>query len=133
MSPDDIDAYVATFDAEERRRLAAAEAAVDLAILLHRARERLGLSQQAVSRFEQPGANPQPASIRAYLGALGYGLASRAVDLETGETAAETPVPPAFQTRTPTSASRLGSASSSPSTTSSPTSASLTTSTRTAG
>ena len=144
VSPDDIDAYVATFDAQERRRLVAAEAEVDPAILLHRARERRGLSQraaaelaglrqQAVSRFERPGANPQLASIRAYLGALAYGLAIRAVDLETGETAAETLVPPAFQTRMPTSASRSGSASSSPSTTSSPTSASGTTSTRTAG
>ena len=83
-SPDDIDTHVATFEAEERRQLA--EAAVDLAILLHRARVRRGLDQRAtavlsglrqhaVGRFERLGANPQPASIRADLGALGYGLA----------------------------------------------------------
>ena len=144
VSPDDIDAYVATFEAEERRQLIAAEVVLDLAILLHWAREQRGLSQraavepaglrqQAVNRFERPGATPQPGWIRAYLGTLGYGPAIRAVDLETGEGAAEAVVPPAFQTRMPTSATRPGPAISSPSTTSSPTSASLTTSTRTAG
>ena len=39
---DDIDASVATFDEEERRELAAAEAAIEIAILLHRVRERRG-------------------------------------------------------------------------------------------
>ncbi len=66
---DDLAAYVATFTEEERRGLEAAEAAIDIAILLHRARESRGLSQaaaahlaglqqQAISRFERPGATP---------------------------------------------------------------------------
>ena len=110
MSPDDIDTYVATFESEERRQLAVAEAAVDLAVLLHRARERrslgqwaagelAGLRQQAVGSFVRPGANPQPASIRAYLRTPGSGLAIRAVDLETGEGAAEAAVPPVATAR----------------------------------
>ena len=40
--PDDIDAYVATFDDEEQLALSAAETAIDIAILLHRAREHRG-------------------------------------------------------------------------------------------
>lgn len=95
---DDIDAYVAGFDDEEREHLAAAEAAIDIAILLHRARERRGLSQsaaarlaglqqQAVSRLERPSANPQLETIRTYLGALGYRLDLNVVDLGTGENA----------------------------------------------
>jgi len=102
---DDIDAYVATFDEDERRELAAAEAAIDLAILLHRARERRGLSQtaaaelaglhqQAVSRFERPSANPRLDTVQAYLGALGYGVEIRAIDLKTGESAATAILPP---------------------------------------
>jgi DNA-binding phage protein len=102
---DDIDAYIATFDEKERQELAAAEAAIDVAILLHRARERRGLSrgaaaaladlhQQAVSRLGRPSANPQLESIQAYLSALGYALALKAVDIATDETAAEITLPP---------------------------------------
>lgn len=105
---DDIGAYVATFNEEERRDLAAAGAAIDIAILLHRARERRGLSQtaaaklaglqqQAVSRFERPDTNPQLETIQAYLGALGYALELKAVDLDTGETAATAVLPPRLQ------------------------------------
>jgi DNA-binding XRE family transcriptional regulator len=97
---DDIEAYIATFDEDERRRLAAAEAAIDIAILLYRARERRGLSQaaaaklaglqqQAVSRFEQPDANPRLETIQEYLGALGYALELTAIDIETGEKTAK--------------------------------------------
>jgi len=102
--PDDIECYVASFDEQERRDLAAAEAAIDIAILLHRARERRGLSQtaaaelaglrqQAVSRFERPAANPQLDTIRAYLNALGYALEIRAVDATTGEVAVSVALP----------------------------------------
>ena len=102
---DDIDAYIATFDEEECRDLAAAEAAIDIAILLHRARERRGLSQaaaarlaglqqQAVSRFERPAANPQLDTIRAYLGALGYNLEIAAINQATGESVARVVLPP---------------------------------------
>jgi transcriptional regulator with XRE-family HTH domain len=102
---DDIEAYIATFDEDERRELAAAEAAIGIAILLHRTRERRGLSQvaaaelaglhqQAVSRFEHPGANPHLETVQAYLGALGYALELKAIDVETGEVAAEVILPP---------------------------------------
>lgn len=112
---DHLDAYVATFDDEERDALAAAEAAIDIAILLHRARERRGLSQaaaaglaglqqQTVSRFERPAANPRLETIQEYLGALGYGVEIRAIDLETGEAAAKAVLPrprPRRPVRTP--------------------------------
>jgi DNA-binding phage protein len=102
---DDIEAYIATFDEDERRRLAAAEAAIDIAILLYRARERRGLShaaaaklaglqQQAVSRFERPDANPCLETIQDYLGALGYALELTAIDVETGEKTAIVMLPP---------------------------------------
>ena len=111
IEPDDLDAYVATFDERERRDLTAAEAAIDIAILLFRARERRGLTQtaaaqlaglqqQAVSRFEHPTANPQLASVQAYLGALGYALELKAIDVETGEVAAEVMIPPIVLRRT---------------------------------
>ena len=96
---DDIERYIAGFDDIERRELAAAEAAIDIAILLHRARQQRGLSQaaaarvaglqqQAVSRFELPGANPRLDTVQAYLGALGYAVKLEAIDLETGDVAA---------------------------------------------
>lgn len=96
--PDDIERYIATFTEEERQGLAAADAAIDIAILLHRAREHRGLNQgaaaklaglhqQAVSRFERPGANPHLETVRAYLAALRYHLELNVVDLDTGEVA----------------------------------------------
>lgn len=105
---DDLDAYVETFDEQERRELADAEAAIDIAILLHRARERRGLSQtaaarlaglqqQAVSRLECPSANPRLESIQAYLGALGYALELKAVDAATGEVAAGITLAPSIR------------------------------------
>lgn len=96
--PDDIDAYITSFDDEEHRALAAAETAIDIAILLHRVREYRGLSQsaaarsaglqqQAISRLEQHGANPQLETIRTYLSALGFGVELSVIDLDTGEAA----------------------------------------------
>ena len=107
---DDIEAYVSTFDEEERNDLAAAEAAIDIAILLHRARERRGLSQaaaarqaglqqQAVSRFERPSAKPQLETVRTYLSALGYGVQLNVIDLETGAAAFSVQLPPARSKR----------------------------------
>jgi DNA-binding phage protein len=99
---DDIEAYVATFSEEERRELAAAAAAIDVAILLNRARRWRGLSQtqaakltglkqQAISRLERPGANPRLETVQTYLSALGYALELKAIDVDTGEvTAAST-------------------------------------------
>lgn len=102
---DDIDAHIETYDEGERLDLAAADAAIDLAILLYRARERRGLSQraaaelaglqqQAVSRFERPSADPRLETVQAYLGALGFALELKAIDVATGEVAAEVTLPP---------------------------------------
>ena len=102
---DDIESYIAGFDEHERRELAAAEAAIDLAILLHRAREHRGLSQaaaaklaglkqQAVSRFEHPGVSPRLETVQSYLGALGYALEIKAIDVSTGEAAVEVLIAP---------------------------------------
>jgi DNA-binding XRE family transcriptional regulator len=98
--PDDIESYISTFDEDERKELAAADAAIDVAILLHRARvnrglsqaaaaKRAGLQQQAVSRFERPDVSPRLETMQSYLGALGYALELRAIDVKTGKTAAK--------------------------------------------
>ena len=103
---DDLDAYIATFDDQEQQALAVAETAMDIAILLHRAREhrglsqgaaakRAGLQQQAISRLEQHGANPQLETIRTYLSALGFGMELSVIDLDTGEAAFSMLLPPA--------------------------------------
>ena len=108
--PDDIDAYIATFDDEEHQALAAAETAMDIAILLHRVREhrglsqgaaarRAGLQQQAISRLEQHGANPHLETIRTYLSALGFGMELSVIDLDTGEAAFSMLLPPASPKR----------------------------------
>jgi DNA-binding XRE family transcriptional regulator len=108
--PDDLDAYIATFDEEEHQALAAAETAMDIAILFHRVREhrglsqdaaarRAGLQQQAISRLEQHGANPQLETIRTYLGALGFGMELSVIDLDTGEAAFSVLLPPASSKR----------------------------------
>jgi DNA-binding phage protein len=107
---DQIETYIATFTEEEREGLAAAEAAIDIAISLHREREHrdfnqgaaaklAGLHQQAVSRLERPGGNPQLETVRAYLGALGYGLELNVIDLETGQVAGPRQLPPASARR----------------------------------
>jgi DNA-binding phage protein len=104
--PDDIEAYIATFDEEEHRELVAAEAAIDIAVLLNRARRQRGLSQtaaaeltgmkqQAISRIERPDANPRLETVQAYLSALGFALELKAIDVETGDVAATVILPPA--------------------------------------
>lgn len=91
-----FDDYLATLTDEERREIAAAGIAVDLAILVYRARERKGLTQkeaaaqaslrqQAVSRMEQAGTNVQIITLRKYLAALGYTLEIAIRDSDTGE------------------------------------------------
>ena len=95
---DDLDPYIASLTAAEREELASAEAAIDLAVLLHRARERRGLSQaeaaarlglahQAVSRIERSHANVQVRTLQRYLGALGYVLEITVRERDTGEVA----------------------------------------------
>ena len=103
--PDDLDAYLATLSEEERTEIAIAGAAIDLAILLYRAREargltqtaaaaRAGLAQQAVSRFEQPPTNPRFVTLRRYLGALGYEIELSVRDPETGRVVGSLAFPP---------------------------------------
>ena len=102
---DDIERYVATFTELERQELAAAGAAIDIAILLHRVREHRGLNQaaaaalaglhqQSVSRLEQPSGYPKLETMRAYLAALGYQLELNVIDLDSGEVAASLQLPP---------------------------------------
>lgn len=91
-TPDDIAAYVASLTEHERRDIDDAGTAIDIAIFLHRARERRGLSQsaaarlaglhqQTVSRFEQPDANPRLDSVQSYLRSLGFSLRLQAVEM----------------------------------------------------
>lgn len=104
-SKDDLDAYLATLDEDERAEVAAAAAAIDIAVLLYRAREHRGLSQaaaaeragllqQAVSRFERPHANVQLSTLQRYLRALGYVVEITVRDPGTGEVAAQLSLPP---------------------------------------
>jgi DNA-binding XRE family transcriptional regulator len=92
---DDLDAYIADYSPEERDELAAAELAVDLAMLFHRAREsrdisqavvaeRVGLSQQAISRIERPNQNVTIETLRKYLNALNYTVEITVREPETG-------------------------------------------------
>ena len=92
---DDLDAYIAGYSDEERAELAAAELAVDLAMLFQRAREarqlsqtvvaeRIGLSQQAVSRIERPHQNITIETLRKYLNALNYVVEITVREPETG-------------------------------------------------
>lgn len=91
-----FDDYLATLSDEERYEIAATGIAIDLAILVYRARERRGLTQkeaaalasmrqQAVSRMEQAGVNVQIVTLRKYLAALGYTLEISIRDAESGE------------------------------------------------
>lgn len=90
----DINDYVSTFSEEERERLAVAEAELDLALLLHRARQERGLSQaaaarqaglhqQAVSRIERPDANLTVETLRKYLESLGFTVEITLKDAKT--------------------------------------------------
>lgn len=99
-----IDDYIAGFSAREREELAAADVALDIALLIYRARkarglsqrdaaERAGLRQQAVSRLEQPHANVQLDTLRKYLGALGYTIEFGLRDAETGEVVGQVALP----------------------------------------
>jgi transcriptional regulator with XRE-family HTH domain len=103
--PDDLDAYLETFDEAEMQELAAAEVALDLSIFLYRAREKkslsqsaaaklAGLQQQAVNRLEHPDGSPRLETVQRYLKALGYSLELRAIDIETGESVAAFPSSP---------------------------------------
>lgn len=96
---DDIGAYIASLDPERQQRIADAGEAIEIAVLLHRARTARGLTQteaadlagmkqQAVSRLEQIAGTPRLDRVAAYLAALGYDLEIRAIDRETGVSSA---------------------------------------------
>ena len=97
----EIDDYIATFSPEELQEYSAAETALDLASLLyhirhthgltqHRAAERAGLKQQAISRLEQAASNMQLGTLQRYLGALGYHIEISVIDDRTGTIAGKT-------------------------------------------
>lgn len=91
-----IQDYLASLPEEERDAVANTDIAFDLAFLIHRARERRGLTQkeaaelasmhqQAVSRIEQVDTNVQIDTLRKYMAALGYTLEITLRDAESGE------------------------------------------------
>lgn len=105
----DIDEFIATFDEEERRELAYADAALDLATVLYHARKSRGLSQraaaqqagvqqQAISRWERAHPNMQLDTLQRYLNALGYTLDLVVRDNETGKVLSSMPLPPSART-----------------------------------
>jgi HTH-type transcriptional regulator / antitoxin HipB len=97
----EIDDYIAALSDEERQEYAAAETALDLASILyqirqkqgltqHKAAERTGLKQQAISRLEQAASNMQLGTLQRYLGALGYHIEISVIDDRTGNVAGKT-------------------------------------------
>ena len=93
---DDLDAYIAQYDERERGELVAASRAIDVAVLLHHAREgrgvtqkalaaRVGLSPQAISKLEQPQHNLTLGTLQRYLNALGYSVEIAVREPDTGE------------------------------------------------
>ncbi len=93
---DDLDAYLAQYDEREREELATASRAIDVAVLLHHAREgrgvtqkalaaRVGLSPQAISKLEQPQHNLTLGTLQRYLNALGYSVEITVKEPDTGE------------------------------------------------
>lgn len=97
----EIDDYIATFSDEERQEYVAADTALDLASILyqirqeqgltqHKAAERSGLKQQAISRLEKAASNIQLGTLQRYLGTLGYSIEISIIDNRTGNVAGKT-------------------------------------------
>ena len=102
---DDLAAYVAQYSDAERDELAAADVAIDLAIMLYHLREhrgltqeaaasRAGLQQQAVSRIERPQTNIRLDTLREYLSALGYTLELTVKEATSGDVVEQVTLPP---------------------------------------
>lgn len=94
----EIDDYVAAFSNEERQEYAAAQAALDLASLFYRIRQKRGLTQQhaaersdlkqqAMSRLEKAASTMQLRMLQRYLGVLGYRIKISIIDNRTGKRA----------------------------------------------
>ncbi len=107
----EIDDYIATFSVEEARELEAASAAIDLAFLMHQAREESGLTQaavaavagiqqQAVSRLERAGGNMQLSTVQRYFEALGFEVNLIVTEKKTGRVLGNTSLPPIPRTIT---------------------------------
>ncbi len=103
----EIDDYIAQLTRDEREQLVAADAAIDLAMLIYRARERrslsqteaarrAGLHQQAISRNERAHVGMKIETLRHYLAALGYQLEIVVRDLESDEIVDNLPLPAGY-------------------------------------
>ena len=73
----EIDSYIAAFSDEERQEYAAAETALDLAVILYHIgkqhdAERAGVKQQAISHLGIATSTMQSGTLQRYLRALGY-------------------------------------------------------------
>ena len=91
-----LDAFLAEeFGDGELDEIAATGLAIDVALLLHdalvhrrlsqqAAAQRVGLTQQAISKLERPHANVTIATLGRYLSALGYQLDLTLRDAESG-------------------------------------------------
>lgn len=115
----EIDDYIATFSAEEKRELEAASAAIDLAFLMHQAREESGLTQaaaaaaaglqqQAVSRLERAGGNVQLSTVQRYFDALGFEVNLTVTEKKTGRILGNTSLPPIPRSTTRLAPQRRG-------------------------
>lgn len=93
---DDLEAYIARLSPEEQMEVEAAGIALDISLLLYKARknrsmsqatlaEILDMTQQGISRIEKAGGNVTFATVAKYLDGLDYELAMVVIDPETGE------------------------------------------------
>ena len=97
LNANSLNAFLAEeFGSGELDKIAAAGLAIDIALLLHDARthrqlsqqaaaQRVGLTQQAISKLERPHANVTIGTLGRYLSALGYQLDLTLRDAATGE------------------------------------------------
>ena len=102
---DDINDYIATMTQEERDGLIVAQAALDLATLLDRARMRHdstsdapdkapNLGTSAYEAIERAGVAQPLRAFRRYLRVLGYEMELNVVDAESGAPAIRVVLPP---------------------------------------
>jgi transcriptional regulator with XRE-family HTH domain len=118
----EIDGYISELTDEERKELATADAAIELAFLFHGAREargltqaeaarQTGLHQQAVSRFEQPDmklVNTKFETLRKYLIALGYIVGLSIKDATSGALIKEISFEPTQNVSSPAAQTAVG-------------------------
>ncbi len=104
-----ISDYIAGLTEEERRELATADLALDIAALVELARRergltqeeaarRAGIQQHVASRLEHPHADIQLDALRQYLEALGYTVEIGLKDSQTGRVIGHVTLPSPRQT-----------------------------------